>query len=324
MGDAFVADQLEDRLGADRAQADAQARIGGEGPGEAPAVAVEHRQRPQVTGVLGHAPGDDVRQRVQRRTPVVIDDAFRIARGAGGIVQADRVPFVVGQGPVEVGVAFGQQLGMGDVADALAALETGVFDVDDQQVGTGGDADGAGDGLSEFGVDQQHLGFGMVQDEGDGFRVEAGVDGVQHRAGHGDGKMGLEHLGDVGGDDGHGVAAPDTARGKRRGEAARAGVGFGPVAADRAVTDRRLVGIDRGGARDEGQGRELHEIGRIGVQSDVIDVGAGHLFPPRWMLCAHSLSQTRPGCEGGGGGLRGSHGGFSSPAWLPGRGALPS
>ena len=49
-------------------------------------------------------------------------------------------------------------------------------------------------------------------------------------------------------------AAPDPARGKRRGEAARAGVGFGPVAPDRAIADRRLVGIDRGGARDKGQG----------------------------------------------------------------------
>jgi hypothetical protein len=41
-----------------------------------PAVAVEHRQRPQIDAVPRHAPGQDVAHAVQVRAPVVVDDAL--------------------------------------------------------------------------------------------------------------------------------------------------------------------------------------------------------------------------------------------------------
>ena len=64
MGNAMFADGVVDIVGAHRAQAHAGAVQRGDGPREAPAVAVEHRQRPQVDRVRVHVPGEHVRNRV--------------------------------------------------------------------------------------------------------------------------------------------------------------------------------------------------------------------------------------------------------------------
>ena len=50
----------------------------------------------------------------------------------------------------------------------------------------------------ELGVADQDLGTGVVEHEGDGRRIEARIDGVQHGARHGHAVMGLEHGGGVG------------------------------------------------------------------------------------------------------------------------------
>ena len=42
---------------------------------------------------------------------MIVDDAFRIARGAGGVVQGDRIPLVLGRAPGEVGIAPGYDVG---------------------------------------------------------------------------------------------------------------------------------------------------------------------------------------------------------------------
>ena len=72
-----------------------------DGPRKAPAVAVEHGQRPQVHRVLGHVPFEDVGDGVHRRAAVVIDHALGVAGGAAGVVQRDGIPFVGGQLPFE-------------------------------------------------------------------------------------------------------------------------------------------------------------------------------------------------------------------------------
>ena len=250
----FFPDQLEDRLGPDGAQADRDARVGRDGPGEAPAVAVEHGQRPQVARVVSHAPCDDVGQGVQRRPPVVINDALGIARRPRGVVQRDGVPFVMGHQPVEGGIALGQKLVISQPPDPLAAGKAGIDDVHDQQVGRMGDADGAFHDLRELGIDDQDLGLAMLEDEGDPLGIQPRVDRVQHRARHGHAEMRFEHLGDVGGDDRHRVAAPDAARGQCAGKAAGAVIGLGPGPADAVVGNGRVIRVDRGRPLDEGQG----------------------------------------------------------------------
>ena len=92
MGDAVARDRVVDRCRLDPAQADMGTGERGDGPRKAPAVAVKHRQGPQIDRVLPHAPDQDVAERVQVGAAMVIDDAFRVAGGARGVVERDRVP----------------------------------------------------------------------------------------------------------------------------------------------------------------------------------------------------------------------------------------
>ena len=57
MGDAMLGQRVEDRARPHPAQADMGARHHRQRPGKAPAVAVEHRQGPQQTGMLDHVAG---------------------------------------------------------------------------------------------------------------------------------------------------------------------------------------------------------------------------------------------------------------------------
>jgi hypothetical protein len=63
---------------------------------------------------------------------VVINDALGIAGGARGVIERDRLPLVLRPAPRELCIAFGQQLLVGRLAEALAAAELRVFDVDDR------------------------------------------------------------------------------------------------------------------------------------------------------------------------------------------------
>src|SRR5690606_37905292 len=92
VGDLLVVDQVEDLLRVDPAQAHVHTGHGRGPPGVAPAVAVEHRQGPQVDRVLPHVPGHLVAHGVEEGTAVVIDHTLGVAGGAGGVVEADGVP----------------------------------------------------------------------------------------------------------------------------------------------------------------------------------------------------------------------------------------
>ena len=71
------------------AQADVTSAGGGHGPGEAPAVAVEHRKRPEVDAALGQLMLDDFADRVDPGAAVGEHHALGKAGGAGGVVDGD-------------------------------------------------------------------------------------------------------------------------------------------------------------------------------------------------------------------------------------------
>ncbi|MPL88378.1 hypothetical protein SDC9_34398 [bioreactor metagenome] len=272
MGDALFLDEAIDRFVAHRAQADRDTRRGGDGPGEAPAVAMEHRQRPQVDRPVPHVPRHDIRQRIQMRAAVVIDHALRVAGGARGVVQRDRVPFVIGADPAEIGVALGEQFLIADLADLARRAEGRVGDVDHQQVARPRDVHGAVDDLGEFRVDEDHLAFGMAEDEGHGFGIETGVDRVQHRAGHRHREMRLEHLRDVGRHDRDRVALAVAALRQRRGHLQAARIGLPPGAAHALVDHGKPVRIDLGRAVHQAQRRDRQIVRRGLFAPDVVDV----------------------------------------------------
>ena len=80
----------------------------------------------------------------------------------------------------------------------------------------------------EFPVGDQDLRLAVLEHERDGFRVQAGIEGIQHGAGHRHAEMGFEHGRDVGRHDRHGVARPDAALRQRRRQSAAPAVGLAP------------------------------------------------------------------------------------------------
>jgi hypothetical protein len=107
--DLFLLDQIEHQIGADLAQADIGADRGGDGPREAPAVAVKHRQGPQIGRMQAHVPHHGVADRVQIRAAMVVDHPFGIAGRAGGVVEGNRLPLTGRILPGKLGIAFSQQ-----------------------------------------------------------------------------------------------------------------------------------------------------------------------------------------------------------------------
>ena len=258
------------RLGTNLAQADMGAGDDRDRPGEAPAVAVEHRQRPEIDRMAAEIAGDDIGGREQVGAAVVIDHALGIAGGAGGVVQRDGVPFVRRHQPVEIGVARGNEFFVFDLAQTLAgAVIDGVLIVDDDRLRLA-ERQRFLDRLREFPVGNQHLGPAMVEREGDDSGVEARVQRVEDGAGHRHAVMAFEHGRGVRQHCRDGVVLSDAVLRQRRGEPARTGIELGIAAPERAVNDGRPAGKDRGGALQEGERRQRLEIGRVAVEIGVI------------------------------------------------------
>ena len=83
--------------------------------------------------------------------------------------------------------------------------------------------EGGGEGGEEFTVGDDDPRLAMVEDIADGCGVEAGVDGVQHAAGHGHAVMAFQHFGDIGQHGRNRIAAPQAALVQRMGELHAAG-----------------------------------------------------------------------------------------------------
>ncbi len=267
----------------------AQAHVGPgqcrNGPGEAPAVAVEHGQGPEVDRMRLHAPGQDVAERVQVGAAVVVDHALGVARGARGVVERDRLPLVGRWRPGVVRVALGQEGLVVDLAEALAAALGGgqrVVDIDDQdlapQVGERR-LDAGGEG----GVGNERLGLAVCQDEADGRGVQADVERVEHGARHGHPVVRLEHGRRVRCHDRDAVANADAPRTQRRGEAPAAGVGLGPALAMVAVDERRMLREDLRRAGHEAEWAQRGIVGRGLGEFAGLRTGLGHdgrTWPP--------------------------------------------
>src|SRR3989441_7263107 len=88
-------EEIPDPFGVDLPEADVGARDRGHPPGEAPAVAVEHGQRPEVLRVPAHPALEDLADGVEVGAAVGVHDALGLARGARGVVDGERVVLVL-------------------------------------------------------------------------------------------------------------------------------------------------------------------------------------------------------------------------------------
>src|SRR4029077_5659617 len=85
MGNALALDRREDRAGLDAPETHMSAGERGDGPRKEPAIAMEHRQGPEIDRVPRQAPHHEIADRVEISAAVMIDDAFGIAGGARGV-----------------------------------------------------------------------------------------------------------------------------------------------------------------------------------------------------------------------------------------------
>ncbi len=246
----MVTNQLQNLLRVYPAQAHVGTGHGSNGPGETPAIAVKHRQRPQVHRVHVHGPHRLVAQRVDVGTAVVVHHAFGITGSAGGVVQGNGIPLIFRETPLELRVPFLQEGLVIQVADLNALTILRVIHVNHQRLVLQM-AHRILDHLTELPVSNHHLGFAMLQHEGDGFGIQANVQGIEHGTDHRDAEMALHHGRNVRQHHGNGVAPADSTAFQGRCQAQTAVVGFSPGAADSTVDDGRVIRIHTGRALDK-------------------------------------------------------------------------
>ena len=251
MRDAVLLDRLEDECWIDTPQADVGARVRRHCPREAPSVAMEHRQRPQVHRVPRHAPLENVADAVQIRASVVINDTLRVSGRPRRVVQRYRLPFVRRPLPGIVRVAEVDKRLVIQLAEPLTRPRVlRVVDVDHQRL------------VFELGqrpahrrrklaVCYHHSSAAMPEHESDRLRVQPRVQRIQHRARHGHAEMGFVHLRRIGRHQSHRVSQPNAAPGQRRGQAARPSIRFRPGEAAPAVYDGGPLRVDVGAPLDE-------------------------------------------------------------------------
>ena len=275
VADPVLADQRKNQRRVDPAQTHAHTGLQRQSPRKAPAVAVEHGQRPQVDRVLRQGPGDDVGDRIEIGAPVVRDHPLGIAGGARGVVQRNRVPFVAGQAPVELRITLGQKCLVAKLANQVASHMHRVVHINHQGPGAGHQGQRLGNRGGELPVGDQHPCLTVFQHKSNRGCIQPGVQRVQHGAQHRHTKVGLEHWRRVGQHGGHGVAHANTALRQGAGKLPAALVSLGPGVAAFSMQHRWALRIDAGRAGQKAQGRQGCVVGLIAPQCLVVDV-AGH------------------------------------------------
>ena len=272
-------DEVEDRFGAHLPQADVRPRLDADRPGKAPAVAMEHRQRPKIDGMGSHVGGEDIPDGQKICAAMVVDDALGIAGRSRRVVERDSVPFVHGRRALVVLVALGEQVLVFERRNASAgAVVLGIVVVDDERARLG-ELQGLSHHTREFAVDDQRFRFAVVEHEGDGGRVEAGVERVEHGAAHRHAIVAFEHRWRVGEHHCDRVAAGKASLGERGSEPFRAGVEFAVVAAKGSMRDCDPVRKHLRRALEKGQRRQRLKISRVAVEIAIVrQLGHGH--PP--------------------------------------------
>jgi len=266
VGHALGVDQLPGELGVHRAHGHMTRR--GDGPREAPAVAVEHRQRPQVHRI-GAQPGvDHFAQRVQVGAAVGVLHPLWPARGAGGVVDRDRLLLVLQPARRPGRRHAGQQLLVGIAgADGVRAADHG----DASQVQRRGQ-------FLQAGVEQQVACAAVLEDVTDLGAGQAVVDRDQNPARRRHTEMGLKHRRRVEQQRRNAISLAKPGRPERVGQPPRALREFGVGIPPPAVDDRDLVRVQ--------VRRPLQEVHRVQLRAEHRAGGcegrAGHRLSPSW------------------------------------------
>ena len=251
---------------------------GGHGPSVGPAVAVKHRERPEIDRLAVEPVHEHVAERVQIGAAVVIDDPLRPARRARRVVERDRLPLVIGPEPVEIRCASGKQRLVALVAEAppLPVVLRQIVDRHHERAAVELRQRLLHD-ARERGVGDQHTGAGVVQHPGDRSGVEAKIEGIEHGARHRHAEMGLQHGRYVRRHDRDRVTEADSTVHERAGQPAAALVGLGVASPHRAVHHGRPRRIDLGRPGHEIARSQRGVVGWPPFEPKLVAVAVGHL-----------------------------------------------
>ena len=194
MRDIVVRQRVPDQVRAHPAQRHMGSRHHRNRPGETPAIAVEHRQRPEIDGMPGQVSRQHIARSHEIGAPVMIDHALGISRRARGIVQRNRLPFIGRPKPFKFRVAAGNELLVFDRAQPLALHRKFRIDIvnDDGFVALH-QLNRILRKSGELLVNNQQFRFRMVQGKADGCRIKARVQGVENRPHHRHAVMAFQH-----------------------------------------------------------------------------------------------------------------------------------
>ncbi len=189
----------------------------GDGPRETPSVAVEHGQCPKIAGMLGQIPCNNITNRVQICTSMVVDNTLRIACCARSIIEGNGIPFIKTRPQLHL-LRAGRQKRLIFQHITMGLLICNQIDHLDEQHLMVHHGHRLIHNRPKCGIKNQYLGNSMIKDKGHGCRIKPRVDGIQDPTGHRDAIMGLEHLGYVWKKKRDGIIAPDPCRDKRTGK----------------------------------------------------------------------------------------------------------
>ena len=133
MRHAEVGDRRENLGRIDPAQADMRPARQRHRPGVGPAVAVKHRQGPQIHAGRPQREGQRIGARVQIGAAMMRHHTLRIAGRAGGVIQRDRLPFVIRQPHLVFRIAGGEEGFIVGGADPVPGWSQRIIDIDDQR-----------------------------------------------------------------------------------------------------------------------------------------------------------------------------------------------
>ena len=232
MRDTGFAQVPPDQRGFEFAQAQVGRTRRGDAPRKAPAVAVKHRQRPQVRAVAIEPHVRHHRERLQVRTAVVIHHALGFAGGAARVVDGEH-PALVGDG-----LHVRRRIREPSFVFIVAA---GAHEL---QRAAGSPCDVARDGFQLMVVDE-YLRVAVLDDVGEFTRREALIERDQHHARQRHAVVRFEEHVGIGREHGRPRAIADAQRAQRAGKPLRARVKLGIGIGEVAVDDRDTVGEHR-------------------------------------------------------------------------------
>ena len=146
-------DRIVNRAGFDTAQTHIRTGKGRHRPRETPAIAVEHRERPQIDRVGWHRPDHHVADGIEEGPAVMIDDALGVAGRARRVIQRTRVPFIRRPCPSIVRISAGDKVFVLNRADQFATDIGHIVYVDHADIGAEL-GEGALDRVREFPIGQ--------------------------------------------------------------------------------------------------------------------------------------------------------------------------